>query len=336
MKLSILGGGAWGTALAVTLSQKHVVTWWVRSTQQAEKMKNERRNHQYLPHYQLPASINIQHHLEQAIRQASLIILATPVVGFRETLQSLKALNHPLPPLLWACKGFEAKSGLLPHAILLETLPTHTQYGLLCGPSFAEEVAKGLPTAIVIASKDKVFACETARSLSHQRLRCYANTDLIGAEIGAAAKNVIAIATGVVDGLALGLNARSALITRGLAEISMLIAAMGGHPKTLSGLSGIGDLILTCTGALSRNRQFGLKIAQGATTQEILSNTKHVVEGIQTTYEIKKLATQYQLDMPITEAVYNLLEGRMSANDMVACLMERETKLEFGNIPDAE
>lgn len=330
MNISILGAGAWGTALGITFSQKHNVVLWVRDLEQAKKMAAFRVNERYLPNIFLPNHLAIENDFKKATEQAALIILATPVLGLRATLQQLAVMPN-IPPLLWVCKGFEANSGLLPHCVVSSVLPNHKIHGVLCGPSFAEEVAKGLPTAVTIASQNEAFASCYAKSLSHSRFRVYANTDLIGAEIGAATKNVIAIACGVLEGLALGLNARSALITRGLAEISSLTIAMGGKQTTLSGLSGIGDLMLTCTGVLSRNRQFGINLAAGASKSILLSALNHTVEGVQTTYEVRKLAKQYQLDMPITEAVYFLLEGIMKPADMVSFLMERETKLEFGD-----
>jgi glycerol-3-phosphate dehydrogenase (NAD(P)+) len=330
MNISIFGGGAWGTALAITFSQKHDVMLWVRDPLQAAKMAALRVNEYYLPNISLPNHLAIENDFKKATERATLIILATPVSGLRATLQQLTFMPN-IPPLLWTCKGFEANSGLLPHCVVLSVLPNHKMHGALYGPSFAEEVAKGLPTAVTIASPNEAFAYFYAKSLSHSRLRIYANTDLIGSEIGSATKNVIAIACGVLEGLGLGLNARSALITRGLAEISSLTIAMGGKQTTLSGLSGIGDLILTCTGVLSRNRQFGIKMATGASKNSLLSELNHTVEGVQTTYEVRELAKQYQLDMPITEAVYFLLEGIMNPDDMISFLMERETKLEFSD-----
>ena len=232
--------------------------------------------------------------------------------------------------MVWLCKGFEAETSLLPHQVAEHVLPAEFHRGVLSGPSFALEVARGLPTALVLASDDESFAQRAAQALHHSRLRIYASNDVIGVEIGGAVKNVMAIAAGVSDGMSLGNNARAALITRGLAEISRLGLKLGGRAETLGGLSGAGDLILTCTGDLSRNRRVGFLLAQGQSLDEILVQLGHVAEGVYAVREVHELAHRLEVDMPICEAVYRVLYDHVPAHEMVANLLNRTTSLEFG------
>lgn len=261
---------------------------------------------------------------------AELLLVVTPIAGLRPTLRALAALGQALPPLLWACKGFEAGSSLLPHQVVAEELPELPASGALSGPSFALEVAQGLPSAVTLASEDAAFARRTALALNSTRLRLYANDDLVGVEVGGAVKNVMAIATGVADGLGFGMNARAALITRGLAEISRLAVALGASPQTMMGLAGMGDLILTCTGALSRNRQVGLKLAEGKSLPVILEELGHVAEGVPTAREVLTMAERLEVDMPITAAVCALLYHGASPQQVVGDLMGRVPKSEAG------
>ena len=240
----------------------------------------------------------------------------------------LHRLIAPGKPLVWVCKGLEAGTARLPHQLAAEVLPAGSHYGALSGPSFAEEVANGQPTAITLAANDEAFARETALALHTPRLRIYANDDLPGVEIGGAVKNVMAIATGICDGLGLGFNARAALVTRGLAEIARLGAALGGQPATFMGLAGMGDLILTCTGDLSRNRQVGIGLASGRTLGQILADLGHVAEGVSTAHEVARLAQQRGIDMPITQAVDAVLHGEVAAADAVKALLARDPKVE--------
>ena len=330
MKLAVLGAGAWGTALAVAYARHHDVTLWGRDAAQVAQMAAERVNERYLPGCPLPVELALSADLTRAIDGADLILIVTPMAGLRATLRALTALSPALPPLLWACKGFEAGSSLLPHQVVAEELPAGVPCGVLSGPSFAREVALGMPAALAVASDDYAFAKRMARALNSPRLRLYANDDLVGVEVGAAVKNVMAIATGVADGLQFGMNARAALITRGLAEISRLALALGGSQQSMMGLAGMGDLILTCTGALSRNRQVGLKLAEGKSLPEILQELGHVAEGVPTAREVLTMAERLEVDMPITAAVCGLLYHGSDPHKVVEELLGREPKSESG------
>ncbi|KUM05613.1 NAD(P)-dependent glycerol-3-phosphate dehydrogenase [Chromobacterium subtsugae] len=333
MKLAILGAGAWGTALAIAFARHHQVTLWARDAGQAAQMGEERVNRRYLPDCPFPEGLALTADLAAALQDAELALIVTPMAGLRPTLKALKALKS-LPPVLWACKGFEAGSSLLPHQVVAEELPADHRCGVLSGPSFAREVAQGLPAAVTIASDDAEFAARVARELHSPLLRLYANDDLVGVEVGGAVKNVMAIATGVADGLDFGLNARAALITRGLAEISRLGVALGASPQTMMGLSGMGDLILTCTGALSRNRQVGLKLAEGKPLEQALRELGHVAEGVATAREVLTMAERLEVDMPITAAVCGLLYQGNDPQQVVAGLLGRSPKSESGAMLD--
>ncbi|SMF19315.1 NAD(P)H-dependent glycerol-3-phosphate dehydrogenase [Pseudogulbenkiania subflava] len=330
MKLAVLGAGAWGTALAIAYARHHHVTLWARDADQVTQMAAERLNTRYLPGCPLPDELALSAELSHAVDGADLILIVTPMAGLRPTLRALTALSSGLPPLLWACKGFEAGSSLLPHQVVAEELPSGVPCGVLSGPSFAREVAMGLPAALAVASDDYAFAKRMARTLNSPRLRLYANDDLVGVEVGAAVKNVMAIATGVADGLQFGMNARAALITRGLAEITRLALALGGSQQSMMGLAGMGDLILTCTGALSRNRQVGLKLAEGKSLEQILQELGHVAEGVPTAREVLTMAERLEVDMPITAAVCGLLYHGSDPHKVVEELLGREPKSESG------
>ncbi len=326
-RIAILGAGAWGTALAVSFADAHAVALWSIDVAQADAMRDTGRNERYLPGIALPDSLRIESDLAAASADADLLIVATPVAGLRETLHRLDELGFRAP-VLWVCKGFESNSGKLPHQIAQDVLAPNQVFGVLTGPSFAQEVAQGMPCAITLASSQLEFAQQWARALSHSRLRIYANDDLVGAEIGGAVKNVLAIAAGISDGLGFGLNARAALITRGLAEISRLSEALGGRKDTLMGLAGMGDLILTCTGDLSRNRRVGLALAAGESLPEILRSLGHVAEGVNSTQVAARLAAELGIDMPITRAVNEVLSGRIAPRSAVEQLMSRDPKVE--------
>lgn len=326
-RIAILGAGAWGTALAVSFAEAHAVALWSIDVPQADAMRSSRRNERYLPGITLPDGLRIESDFVAACADAELLIVATPVAGLRETLHRLVDLAIHAP-VLWVCKGFESNSGKLPHQIAQDVLPPNQVFGVLTGPSFAQEVAQGMPCAITLASSQLEFAQQWTRALSHSRLRIYANDDLVGAEIGGAVKNVLAIAAGISDGLGFGLNARAALITRGLAEISRLSEALGGRRETLMGLAGMGDLILTCTGDLSRNRRVGLALAAGDSLPEILRSLGHVAEGVNSTQVAARLAAELGIDMPITRAVNEVLSGRIAPRSAVEQLMSRDPKVE--------
>jgi glycerol-3-phosphate dehydrogenase (NAD(P)+) len=328
MKLAVLGAGAWGTALAVQWAAHHQVSLWGRDATLIQQAQQHGENTRYLPGIALPTSLVLTHSLRHALEDAELVILAVPTSATRATL-TLLAQSAPSSPLIWVCKGFELGTRKLPHQIIAEILPDHKQTGVLSGPSFAEEVARGQPTALTLASHDPRFAHSLAAQLSSSRLRIYANSDLIGVEIGGAIKNVMAIAAGVCDGLALGHNARAALVTRGLAEMTRLGLRLGGQTETFMGLSGLGDLILTTTGDLSRNRQVGLRLARGDSLDKILADLGHVAEGVTTAREVAKLATELQVDMPITRGVWRMLFEGLPAAQAVDALLSREIKAEF-------
>ncbi len=332
MNITVFGAGAWGTALASSLAAHHRVTLWARDTAQIEAMRATRHNQRYLPDVELPANLVLDTDFCVALRDAELLILAIPSAALRPTLQRILEsvpLHAEKPAIVWLCKGFEAETALLPHQVASEILPADMPCGVLSGPSFALEVAKGLPTAVVLASVDEAFAQRTALALHHPRLRVYASTDITGVEVGGAVKNVMAIAAGVCDGMNLGNNARAALITRGLAEISRLGLKMGGLPETMSGLSGAGDLILTCTGDLSRNRRVGLLLAQQNSLQDILDKLGHVAEGVYAVREVYRLSQRLDVNMPICEAVYRVLYEHVPVNEMVVNLLNRAPNLEF-------
>ena len=326
MNIAILGAGAWGTALAIALSARHAVTIWARDPVHARALEGSRCNARYLPQVALPGPVGVTENLERALQGAVLALVATPTSGLRETLAALRR-TRPGLPVVWACKGFERSSALLPHEIAAQELG-QVHCGALSGPSFALEVAQGRPTALTLASRNAEFARATARELHQPALRVYFSTDLAGVEIGGAVKNVMAIATGICDGLGLGLNARAALITRGLAEITRLGVALGGRPETFMGLAGAGDLILTCTGDPSRNRRVGLMLAQGHRIEDILSSLGHVAEGVYSAQEGQRIATAKGIQMPITQAVCEVLYRGVQARQAVQSLLARDPKEE--------
>ncbi|MHB0984145.1 MAG: NAD(P)H-dependent glycerol-3-phosphate dehydrogenase [Sulfuricella sp.] len=327
MKIAVLGAGAWGTALAISLAAQHDVRLWTRNPAQLAEMSKDRSNRRYLPGFGFPETLRIALMLEDALDHADLALIVVSTAGLRQVARQMAGLGANVP-LLWACKGFEAGTARLPHQVVAEELGGKLRCGVLSGPSFAQEVAKGLPTALTLASNDESFAHATALQLHSPRLRVYSSTDVVGVEIGAAVKNVMAIAAGISDGMGYGYNARAALITRGLAEISRLGAAMGGRPETFMGLAGAGDLILTCTGDLSRNRTVGLRLARGQKLATILAELGHVAEGVHTAGEVLHLAESMNVDMPITRAVCQVLFEGVPPGRAVEELLNREPKAE--------
>ena len=326
MRVAILGAGAWGTALAIALAGKHSVRLRARDAAQARALQTTRCNARYLPEAMLPDSVEVTAILEFALQEAELALVATPTEGLRDALGALHRARPQLP-VIWACKGLERRHARLPHQVAADELGG-TRCGALSGPSFALEVARGWPTALTLASSDTEFARAMARELHQPMLRVYFSTDVVGVEVGGAVKNVMAIATGICDGLGLGLNARAALITRGLAETMRLGVALGGRPETFMGLAGVGDLILTCTGDLSRNRRVGLQLAQGHGVEEILLELGHVAEGVFSAQEVQRLAQQHGIDMPITGAVCDVLFHRVPARVAVQALLSRDPREE--------
>ena len=321
-RVAVLGAGAWGTAIAAVLSSRLEVALWARDAAQAAALSRERHNERYLPGIAVPDQVRVESELPLALKSAELALAATPVAGLREVLPKVKL------PLVWLCKGFEERTGLLPHEIAAQTMGPTARCAALSGPSFAAEVARGLPCALTLASHDAAFARETAALLHGGRMRVYYSTDLVGVEIGGAVKNVMAIAAGISDGLGLGLNARAALITRGLAEMARLGVALGGAAETLFGLAGAGDLILTATGELSRNRRVGLQLAQGRALKDILAQLGHVAEGVRSAKEVARLAKGKGVDMPVSDAVNAVLDGKLTPAKAVELLLSRDPKKE--------
>ncbi|OYT89639.1 MAG: glycerol-3-phosphate dehydrogenase [Burkholderiales bacterium PBB6] len=328
MQLTVLGAGAWGTALAIAAARRHDVVLWARDAAQAADMQTARRSARYLPDSEWPAGLNASSDLPQALAHAAgpdgLYVVATPMAGLRGALSLLPAHAR----VLWLCKGFEAGTGLLGHQIAAQVLP-EARAGVLSGPSFAQEVAAGMPTALVAASVDADLADMAVTAFHGGPLRIYTSPDPVGVEVGGAVKNVMAIATGIADGLALGLNARAALITRGLAEMSRLGVAMGAQPATFMGLTGLGDLVLTATGDLSRNRRVGLLLAEGLALPDVLARLGHVAEGVYSAATVAAQARSLEVDMPIAAAVHDVLSGELSAREALGRLLQREARSEF-------
>ena len=328
MKIAVLGAGAWGTAISIVLQGRHDVALWARDGALIEALRADRANRRYLPGFKLPSALDLTANLAQVLDGAELVLAAVTTNGLRETLRAVRAAGSAAP-LVWLCKGFESGQARLPHQICAEELAPATPRAVLSGPSFAQEVAKGLPAALALASTDVDFARHAARALHGSTLRIYPSADVTGVETAGAVKNVMAIAAGVSDGLALGLSARAALITRGLAEMTRLGVALGGRAETFMGLAGAGDLILTCTGDLSRNRQVGLALARGVSLAEVLAGLGHTAEGVLTARAVAGLAEQLNVEMPITRAVCRVLDDSRQARAAVQELLAREQKSEY-------
>ncbi len=331
MKLLVVGAGAWGTALAVQACQRHDVTLWARDAYLIQNMQQQRQNPRYLPGRALPEALQLSHaDISLASKGVDMTVLAVPMASLRSVLQTLAPWQKQTP-LAWLCKGFEAAQsatrgqGLLAHEVQAEVAPRMLA-GVLSGPSFAQEVAAGQPAALVAASEHASVREALVQAFHGDNLRVYANDDVIGVEVGGAVKNVMAIATGLCDGMQLGLNARAALITRGLAEMTRLGLAMGARADTFMGLSGLGDLVLTATGDLSRNRQVGMALAQGQSLDKVLQSLGHVAEGVYSAHTVVARAQQLGVDMPIAQAVVAVLQGQASAQQAVAALMGRGAK----------
>lgn len=341
MNLTFLGAGAWGTALASHAAAVHDVVLWGRDGAQLAAMAASRVNGAYLPDIVLSERLRFAADFEQAVSHAmgdnaGLVIVATPVSGLREMTRRLAVLaaaqQRPLR-MLWLCKGFEANTHAMPHQMVADELDAAgagvaIDYGVLTGPSFAREVAQGLPCALTVAGSAPLLADLAQRAFHHHAMRIYASDDLVGVEVGGAVKNVLAIATGASDGLGLGLNARAALVTRGLAEMTRLGLALGGRAETMMGLAGVGDLILTATGDLSRNRKVGKELAAGKSLQQVLDQLGHVAEGVRCAQAVAALADAHGIDMPITRAVCAVLFENLAVGDAVAQLLQRDARAE--------
>jgi glycerol-3-phosphate dehydrogenase (NAD(P)+) len=328
MNVSILGAGAWGTALAILLADRHKVVLWGREEAAMRDASAKRENAAYLPGFALPQGVQVTSDFDTAVSHVgqgeSLLVIASSVSGLRPLAQRLQGKS--IPNLVWLCKGFEEKTRLLPHQVVREVLGAELPHGALSGPSFAQEVASGMPCALTIASTSAALRECVVAAVHGRSMRVYSTDDLVGVEVGGAVKNILAIATGVIDGLGLGLNARAALITRGLAEITRLGVALGGRTETFMGLAGVGDLILTCTGDLSRNRQVGLGLAQGKKLDTIVAELGHVAEGVRCAQAVRALAQDVGVDMPISNAVAAVLFEGDSPRAMVERLLSRDPR----------
>lgn len=341
MKIIVIGAGAWGTALAISAgtngafaasaasaaAPRHQVTLWARDAMQAGALQASRVNTRYLPGALLPPSVVVRSDAAPSLPSLAalhdLVIVATPLSGLRDVLTRMQRIRQPLA---WLCKGFEP-DGLLAHEVCAQVAP-NLACGVLSGPSFAQEVAGALPTALVAASVHSTVQNALVEAFHTTALRVYASSDMVGVEVGGAVKNVLAIATGLCDGLQLGLNARAALITRGLAEMTRLGVALGAKPETFMGLSGLGDLVLTATGDLSRNRKVGLLLAQGQSPASATASLGHVAEGVLCARAVVQRARALGVNMPIAHCVVALLDGKISAHQAVALLMGREPTAE--------
>lgn len=345
MNVTILGAGAWGTAVAIhaakhsshSADKKSVVTLWARDADQAAQMKSNRSNNRYLSGIDFPPELIIEEDFDRALSTVQsnddLLIIATPLSGLAMTSKRLLESSTTPKNWVWLCKGIEPESSALPHEIIEREINGHDKsslisIGALSGPSFAIEVAKGLPCALTVASKSPKICELTQEFLHHGSMRIYATDDLVGVELGGAVKNVLAIATGIIDGMGLGLNARAGLITRGMAEMARLGQALGARAETFAGLAGLGDLILTATGDLSRNRQVGLELAKGKSLEQILKDLGHVAEGVRCASAVLALAKKTNVQMPIVEAVCQVLFAGMTPKDAVMKLMARDARPE--------
>lgn len=329
MKIAILGAGAWGTALAIQAAHRQQTTVWSRNAAVIEAVRTHGRNDVYLPDVAVPAAVRFTDSMQQAVSEADLVVMATSVAGLRSvatTLNQLLGRDHR-PGIVCLAKGLEADTGLLPHQLLAESLPG-CAVGSLSGPSFAQEVAAGLPVALTAASTDADLPHRMVQAFHHGAMRIYRSADITGVEIGGALKNIMAVATGICDGLGLGLNARSALLTRGLAEITRFGLAQGAQAETFLGLTGVGDLVLTCTGDLSRNRRVGLALGRGQTLSEALGSLGHVAEGVACCPAVVASAARIGVEMPICELVLAVLQERLTAREAVAALLAREPRPE--------
>ena len=337
MRIAVLGAGAWGTALAQHASSQHEVMLWARDARQVASLRSERCNRRYLPQVRLSDTLRFSADMAEAAAFAArgLVVVATPVAGFEATLRAWQAhASGNEQGLIWVCKGITPDESLFPHQVF-ERLGSDLPAGPLSGPSFAIEVARGLPVAWVVASRSPALGAVVREGFHHGAARVYTSDDVVGVEAGAALKNVIAIAAGIGDGLGLGMNARAALITRGLAEMARFGMALGARHETFMGLAGVGDLVLTCTGDASRNRTVGMRLAAGESLAEIIAALGHVAEGVSCARVTVARAREVGVELPIAEAVVRVIAGEQSARDAVAELISREPRDEAPAAPEA-
>ncbi len=329
-KITVLGSGSWGSGLALLFASNHFdVTLWSHNAKHINDIKSDKENKKYLPGIKFPENILPSSDLEQALHDLHYLLIVVPSHAFRETLIKIKPYIKPDQKIMWATKGLEKGSCKFLLDVAIEELGATRRYSLLSGPNFAKEIAKGLPSAITVASTDITFAQEIASAIQNSYIRAYTSNDMPGVQLGGAIKNVLAIAAGIADGLGFGANTRSALITRGLHEMMRLGVSYDAQKETLMGLSGLGDLILTCTDDLSRNRRLGLAIGKGKTIEEACAEIGQVVEGINTAAEVHRLAQQKSISMPITEQVYQVLHHGRDPKTAVQSLLTRDIKAEI-------
>lgn len=323
--IAVLGAGSWGTALAIQFARAiQATTLWGRAEDEPERLDEERRNQRYLPDIHFPDSLRIEADLEAAVRDNDDILIAVPSHVLRIMLEQIRPFLSAKHRIAWATKGFEVETGLLPHQVARDVLGDALPLAVLSGPTFAREVGMGLPTAMTVAATDPEFAAELAVRISNEQFRGYTSDDLPGVEVGGAVKNVIAIAAGISDGLGFGANTRVALISRGLIEMTRLGEALGAKPQTFMGLSGMGDLVLTCTDDQSRNRRMGLGLAAGRDTDDVAREIGQVVEGVYAANAVHRVAGKLGVDMPICEQVYRILYETLTPEQAVLALMSRE------------
>jgi glycerol-3-phosphate dehydrogenase (NAD(P)+) len=329
-RIAVLGAGSWGTALAALIARHgHPTVLWGRDADGAAAIDTRHENPRYLPGIALPESLRATTDLATALKDADLVLVVVPSHAFAETLRQLAPHRPPHAGVAWATKGFEPGSGRFLHEVAGEVLGEDVPLAVVTGPSFAKEVAQGLPTALTVHSDDAAFAQSVADALHGPAFRAYTGDDMLGAELGGAMKNVLAVATGVADGMQLGLNARAGLITRGLNEMLRLNQAIGGQPETLMGLAGLGDLVLTCTGDLSRNRRLGLALGRGQSIEDAVREIGQVVESVQTADEVMRQAERHGIELPISNAVRAVLHGEITPADGLRKLLSREQKPEY-------
>jgi len=327
--ICVLGAGSWGTALAILLAQQNKsCQLWAHNADHCQRLQDERCNQRYLPDITFPDSLLIEANLEQCIKNNETLLIAVPSHAFRQTLKNIAPFIQGNHKIAWASKGLEAESHKLLSQIHIEELGNTIPFAVVSGPTFAKEVANGLPTAITIASNDDAFSQQLADRLHTDTFRAYTSSDVIGVQVGGAVKNVLAIAAGIADGLGFGANTRTALITRGLAEMSRLGHQLKAEPATFMGLAGLGDLVLTCTDDQSRNRRFGKALAAGLSTEEAFAEIEQVVEGALTAKAIHEFSAKLNVDMPICEQVYRIIYEDLPAKQAVTDLLLRSQKAE--------
>ena len=330
LNIAVLGAGSWGTALAALMARHgHAVTLWGRDAKVAAAIDQQHENTRYLPGIPLPDNLRATTDLAASLLDADLVLVVVPSHAFTETLRQLAPLRPASAGVAWATKGFEPGSGRFLHEVAEDILGPSVPLAVVTGPSFAKEVTLGLPTAVTVHGDDADFTQQVADVLHGPAFRAYTGNDMLGAELGGAMKNVLAVATGVADGMQLGLNARAGLITRGLNEMLRLAAAIGGRPETLMGLAGLGDLVLTSTGDLSRNRRLGLALGRGQSLPDAVREIGQVVESVQTADEVMRQADRHGIDLPISSAVRAVLHGDLSPAEGLQQLLAREQKPEY-------